>query len=82
VRRSRAHRAIRAPPRCRSSALATVAQRHRRREPLVERDLERLAAEQRADGGWEIDFAPASPAAAIEWRGYVTVRAIAVLRGR
>jgi hypothetical protein len=46
----------------------------------IERDLDRLAAEQRADGGWEIDFAPASPAAALEWRGYVTVRAIAVLR--
>jgi hypothetical protein len=46
----------------------------------LERDLDRLAAEQRADGGWEIDFAPASPAATIEWRGYVTLRAIAVLR--
>jgi hypothetical protein len=46
----------------------------------IERDLDRLAAEQQADGGWEIDFAAASPAAALEWRGYVTVRAIAVLR--
>jgi hypothetical protein len=47
---------------------------------LIERDLDRLAAEQRGDGGWEIDFAPGSPAAAIEWRGYMTVYAIAVLR--
>jgi hypothetical protein len=46
----------------------------------IERDLDRLAAEQRPDGGWEIDFAAASPAAALEWRGYVTVLAIALLR--
>jgi hypothetical protein len=46
----------------------------------IERDLDRLEAGQRDDGGWEIDFAPASPAAALEWRGYITVHAVAVLR--
>jgi hypothetical protein len=47
---------------------------------LIERDLDRLAAEQHEDGGWNIDFAPGSPAAALEWRGYITVHSIAVLR--
>jgi hypothetical protein len=47
---------------------------------LIERDLDRLASEQRDDGGWEIDFQPGSPAAAIEWRGYMTVHAVALLR--
>jgi len=46
----------------------------------VERDLDRLAASQRDDGGWEVDFPSSSPAGAIEWRGYATVRAIAVLQ--
>jgi hypothetical protein len=43
-------------------------------------DLERLAGEQGPDGGWNVDFAPGSPAAALEWRGYATVRALALLR--
>ena len=47
---------------------------------VVEADLERLAGDQRPDGGWDIDFHPYSPAAALEWRGYATVRALAVLR--
>lgn len=47
---------------------------------VVDRDLDRLAAGQRPDGGWEVDFAPASPAAALEWRGYATVHALGVLR--
>jgi hypothetical protein len=46
----------------------------------IEADLDRLAAGQRDDGGWTIDFAPGSPAAALEWRGYFTVYAIATLR--
>lgn len=47
---------------------------------VVAADLDRLAAEQRDDGGWEVDFASCSPAAALEWRGYATVRALTVLR--
>ena len=46
----------------------------------VERDLERLAGEQRDDGGWSVDFQSYSPAAEIDWRGYATVRALSVLR--
>ncbi len=46
----------------------------------IERDLERLEAGQGADGGWSVDWQPASPGAAFEWRGTVTLRAIALLR--
>jgi hypothetical protein len=46
----------------------------------IERDLDRVAAEQQPDGGWEIDFAPASAGAALEWRGYVTLLALLALR--
>jgi hypothetical protein len=47
---------------------------------LVAAELDRLAAGQQPDGGWTVDFATASPAAALEWRGYATVNAIKVLR--
>ena len=47
---------------------------------VIEADLDRLAGDQRPDGGWDIDFQPYSPAAALEWRGYATVRALTVLR--
>jgi hypothetical protein len=46
----------------------------------VAADLERLAAEQHEDGGWSVDFKSYSPAAALEWRGYATVRALSILR--
>ncbi|HWM14637.1 MAG TPA: hypothetical protein VNO56_09160, partial [Gaiellaceae bacterium] len=49
-------------------------------ESAVAADLERLAAGQGEDGGWSVDFQSYSPAAALEWRGYATVRALAVLR--
>src|SRR5215218_3050393 len=49
-------------------------------EAAVAADLERLAAEQDEDGGWSVDFQSYSPAAALEWRGYATVRALSVLR--
>ncbi|HET6504350.1 MAG TPA: hypothetical protein VFG87_26665 [Amycolatopsis sp.] len=47
---------------------------------VVDAELHRLAAEQRQDGGWPVDFASYSPAAALEWRGYATVRAVSTLR--
>lgn len=47
---------------------------------VVDADLDRLAAGQQADGGWTVDFPSASPAGALEWRGYATVEAIGVLR--
>jgi hypothetical protein len=43
-------------------------------------DLERLTGLQQPDGGWPFDWAVSSPAAALEWRGYVTVRAVGHLR--
>jgi hypothetical protein len=49
-------------------------------EAAVAADLERLAAEQEEDGGWSVDFQSYSPAAALEWRGYATVRALSILR--
>jgi hypothetical protein len=43
-------------------------------------DLTRWASSQQPDGGWKVDFASSSPAAELEWRGYTTVRAVALLR--
>jgi hypothetical protein len=49
-------------------------------EAAIAADLERLRSEQQEDGGWSVDFQSYSPAAALEWRGYATVRALSVLR--
>jgi hypothetical protein len=46
---------------------------------VVEADLQRLAGLQQPDGGWPVDYAVSSPAAALEWRGYATVKALALL---
>ncbi|MBW8487314.1 hypothetical protein [Actinomadura parmotrematis] len=46
----------------------------------VAEELDALAGEQLDDGGWTVDFANYSPAATLEWRGYATVQAVAVLR--
>jgi hypothetical protein len=43
-------------------------------------ELERLADQQQDDGGWPVGFASYSPAAALEWRGHMTVRAISLLK--
>jgi hypothetical protein len=47
---------------------------------LIEAELDRLAGEQRDDGGWTVDFQSYSPQAELEWRGYATVRAVAILQ--
>jgi hypothetical protein len=47
---------------------------------VVADDLRRLAADQREDGGWDVDFKVFSPAAALEWRGDATVRALKILK--
>jgi hypothetical protein len=63
--------------------VAPVAGRPVRRlfaDAVVEADRARLAGEQQADGGWVVDFPSSSPAAALEWRGYITVEAVAILR--
>jgi hypothetical protein len=49
-------------------------------EDAVSADLDRLASQQQPDGGWRADFASYSPAAALEWRGYMTERAVAILQ--
>jgi hypothetical protein len=48
-------------------------------DEVIAVDLERLAALQQEDGGWIVDFRSSSPAAALEWRGYTTVRAVDIL---
>jgi hypothetical protein len=50
------------------------------RPDAVSADLQRLVNDQQDDGGWRVDFASYSPAAALEWRGYQTVRAVSILR--
>jgi len=47
---------------------------------VVETELARLAGEQQPDGGWQVDYESYSPAARLDWRGYATVRAVAILR--
>jgi hypothetical protein len=49
-------------------------------DDVIERELDRLAAEQRDDGGWTVDFLAWNPVAAWEWRGFVTVLALRTLR--
>jgi hypothetical protein len=46
---------------------------------VVSADLERLAGLQQEDGGWIVDYLEISPAGSLDWRGYVTVRAIDIL---
>jgi hypothetical protein len=46
----------------------------------VSEALDDVAAGQRSDGGWEVDFASYSAQASLEWRGYRTVWALLVLR--
>lgn len=42
--------------------------------------LDALAAAQRDDGGWQVGWPAWTPAAGLEWRGWATVRALALLR--
>jgi hypothetical protein len=46
----------------------------------IEAHLDRLAAGQRDDGGWMFDWPSWSPAAEADWRGFLTVDALRVLR--
>ena len=47
---------------------------------VIEADLDRLEAEQRDDGGWDVDWAHWSAAGGLGWRGWSTVRAVRILR--
>jgi hypothetical protein len=49
------------------------------RADLISAELERLAEQQEDDGGWTVDFRSYSPMAALEWRGYATVKAALIL---
>jgi hypothetical protein len=46
----------------------------------ISAELGRLAEQQQDDGGWAVDFASFSPAAALEWRGHMTVQAVSILQ--
>ncbi|RZQ62363.1 hypothetical protein [Amycolatopsis suaedae] len=50
------------------------------RPGVIEAELDDVAAQQREDGGWTVDFASYSPAAALDWRGYATVGAVLLLK--
>ena len=47
---------------------------------VIEADLDRLQGAQLADGGWPLGWEAYSPAAELEWRGYLTVDAIRSLK--
>jgi hypothetical protein len=47
---------------------------------VIAADLERLAAAQGDDGGWDVDYLTISPAGKLDWRGVTTVRALDILR--
>ncbi|WP_158887201.1 hypothetical protein [Amycolatopsis anabasis] len=46
----------------------------------IEAELDQLAAEQTAEGGWTVDWGSFSPAGSFEWHGWATVRAFKILR--
>jgi hypothetical protein len=47
---------------------------------VIDSELQVLADEQQDDGGWKVDFRSFFPTAELEWRGYMTVHAITLLR--
>ncbi len=49
-------------------------------DAAIDAELDRLMAHQRDDGGWTVDWGSFSTAAAFEWRGWATVRALKILR--
>jgi hypothetical protein len=49
-------------------------------EPVIRAHLDHLAAGQRDDGGWMFNWPAWSPAAEQDWRGYITVSSLAILR--
>jgi hypothetical protein len=47
---------------------------------VIDAHLDHLAAGQRDDGGWTFNWLAWSPAAELEWRGYITVSSLVTLR--
>jgi hypothetical protein len=45
----------------------------------IDADLDRLAADQQADGGWTFDWLAWSPGQELDWRGRLTVNALRTL---
>ena len=58
-------------PGARSRALFT--------DDQIEADLDRLEQGQQEDGGWTFDWLAWSPGQSVEWRGAMTLRALATL---
>jgi hypothetical protein len=49
-------------------------------KPVIEAHLDHLAAGQRDDGGWMFNWPSWSPAAELDWRGFITVSSLVTLR--
>jgi hypothetical protein len=49
-------------------------------EPTINAHLDHLAGAQREDGGWMFNWPAWSPAAESDWRGFLTVDALRILR--
>jgi hypothetical protein len=49
-------------------------------EATIDAHLNHLAAAQREDGGWMFNWPAWSPAAEADWRGFLTVDSLRVLR--
>jgi len=47
---------------------------------VIEEHLDAFAARQQEDGGWAISWPPVSPTCELEWRGFVTMNALLLLR--
>ena len=49
-------------------------------DDAINAHLDRLAAKQRDDGGWEITWEPPSEASRLEWRGILTINNLRALQ--
>ncbi|WP_116042575.1 hypothetical protein [Amycolatopsis palatopharyngis] len=49
-------------------------------ESAIQSELDSLESAQQPDGGWTVDWDSQSPAGALEWRGWATVRALTILK--
>jgi hypothetical protein len=47
---------------------------------LLGAHVDHLMDQQQDDGGWPVTWEPPTPAAELEWRGILTVRALATLQ--
>jgi hypothetical protein len=49
-------------------------------QETIDLHLEALLQRQQPDGGWTINWDPISPGVALEWRGWVTIEALKILK--